>query len=147
MFVYRACSSHYSKDLSGRGAADKGGRWNPKGFSVVYSSENSSLCILESLVNLGRIIPENYVILKIKIPEDILIQKIDSLPKDWATSESACHRVGSKWLELKQTTILQVPSVVNPNEFNFLINPTVAGGDKIKIVEMLDFPRDARLFL
>ena len=41
-------------DLSGIGAFIAGGRWNSKGTYMLYTSENSSLAYLESLVHFER---------------------------------------------------------------------------------------------
>jgi RES domain-containing protein len=51
MILYRFAHRKFAKDLSGTGARLKGGRWNPPGIPVIYTSENISLALLEILAN------------------------------------------------------------------------------------------------
>jgi len=46
MIVYRLVVAEYSEDLSGEGAKRDGGRWNPPGVAVIYTSENLPLAVL-----------------------------------------------------------------------------------------------------
>ena len=61
MIVYRLCKSIYKKDLSGKGAEIAGGRWNSKGYAILYTSESRSLCTAEIAVHtpLGNV-PADY---------------------------------------------------------------------------------------
>ena len=44
MLVYRLCKSTYIADpLSAEGARRVGGRWNPKGFPILYTSATPEL--------------------------------------------------------------------------------------------------------
>ena len=43
MLVYRLSNKKYGMDISERGAAITGGRWNKKGRPVLYTSESISL--------------------------------------------------------------------------------------------------------
>ena len=51
MKVYRFCHERFCHDMSGEGARQKGGRWNPPGVPVVYASEHISLALLEVVAN------------------------------------------------------------------------------------------------
>ena len=52
MFVYRIVKAkERTNDLSGTGAYKTSGRWNSKGTYMLYTSENSSLAYLETLVH------------------------------------------------------------------------------------------------
>ena len=51
MIVYRFCHKKYARELSGIGAKLKGGRWNPPGIAVLYTSASISLALLEILAN------------------------------------------------------------------------------------------------
>ncbi len=52
MTVYRFTHKKFAGELSGTGARLVGGRWNPVGVSVVYTSESISLALLEVLANI-----------------------------------------------------------------------------------------------
>src|SRR5947207_8550653 len=50
---------------------------------------------------------------------------IDRLPKNWSNAEAppALQELGRVWLERLETAVLQVPSAVVVEEWNFLLNP------------------------
>jgi RES domain-containing protein len=47
---WRIYNSRYGDPLSGEGARRYGGRWNPKGVSVIYLADSPALAMLEILV-------------------------------------------------------------------------------------------------
>lgn len=52
MILHRITSKAYIQDKSGKGAMLYGGRWNPKGIRMLYTSESLSFATLETIVNL-----------------------------------------------------------------------------------------------
>ena len=58
MLLYRISKSIYADDLSGTGAGFYGGRWNPKGFQMVYTAGSTSLAILEFLAHNFQLMPQ-----------------------------------------------------------------------------------------
>jgi hypothetical protein len=63
-----------------------------------------------------------YVLIEARVPEELIKTLPDEdLPDDWnALPESnATRELGSKWVTEKRSAILEVPSVVIPNEFQF----------------------------
>ena len=130
MLVYRLGHPSYIDKLDGEGAALKGGRWNHKGERVIYTAQTSSLAILEVLGHISNtqfLIP--YQLAEITIDEGLVLdyRKVSpKLPEGWAlhkTGEQITKDIGSEWLKKKASTILRVPSVHNPLEHNFLLNP------------------------
>jgi RES domain-containing protein len=149
MEVYRICKSR-NADLSGEGSKIAGGRWNSKGYAVIYSSENRSLAILELLSHFtDYILPDDLVLLTISLPSDLDMEEIDPqvLPKNWKIYPGPIQltEIGDEWLDRKETLILKVPSVIIENEFNYLINPLHKDIVKVKIVRKEKFIVDERL--
>lgn len=44
-------AKYLATDMSGSGAKHTGGRWNPVGIAVTYTSENISLALLETIAH------------------------------------------------------------------------------------------------
>jgi len=51
MEVYRLAQARYAKDLTGKGAAAKGARWNSPGEELLYTAQNRSLAMAEIAVH------------------------------------------------------------------------------------------------
>lgn len=151
MYVYRIVKSERrTEDLSGMGAFRAGGRWNDKGTYVLYTSENSSLALLENLVHFDvEDIPEDLYIMEIKVHNEELIFQIPDLdyPKDWLNTDNlACKKLGDKLLSDHKLLGIKVRSVVNQSEYNFLLDPLFSGyHDSIKITNVIKVPFDRRL--
>lgn len=129
MRVYRVSRHEFSHDLSGFGASMVGGRWNHPGEYLLYTAETSSLSILESLVHLnGATVDLEYDLITIDLQDSSILSLEDlklSLKPDWADLDNITdtRQIGSDWIESKASSILQVPSVLNPLELNYLLNP------------------------
>jgi RES domain-containing protein len=95
---------------------------------VIYTSATLSLATLEYLVNLDSdLLPEDLVALSADIPSQIKIQSITrtDLPANWQMypAPDTLQAIGTTWVATRQTVILSVPSVVIPEERNYLLNP------------------------
>lgn len=149
MIVYRIAKKKWIKDLSGTGAKITGGRWNPKGLPLLYCASTSSLAILEKLVHVDfDLLPDDLYIAELEIPDNN-IQKLmpTELPKNWNKypSPDKLKMLGRDWIIKNKYLILQVPSAVNPNEMNYLINVEHRDFAKIKIRKVYPFEIDDRL--
>lgn len=51
--VWRICNANAKTAFDGQGAKINGGRWNPIGTEVAYTSSSLALAALELLVHLG----------------------------------------------------------------------------------------------
>ena len=151
MIVFRISSCKYITDLSGKGAEKCGGRWNTIGVPVVYTSASRALCTAEIAVHLPLgILPENYCIAEIKIPDTLKIKEIlpEDLPVGWQESPPVYETqiLGNKLLLQNKYAILKMPSAVVPGDFNYLINPLHKDFKKIKFLKSAPFQFDVRLF-
>lgn len=126
MIVYRLTLPQYSSDLSGIGASMYGGRWNSIGNFILYTAQSSSLSILEHLVHMHGAKNDSKYLLSIIDIGDSIVQKVDS-PFAEVSSQKVTQAAGDNWLSSKASPILKVPSIINPLESNYLINPNHLG--------------------
>ncbi len=150
MEVYRISRAAYKNDLTGTGAKMDGGRWNSIGNPVVYSSENQSLSLLETLVHISpRTVTSDLWVTTIHVPEDLELDRVDraNLPEGWNRYRvtPASQELGDRWLVQSKTLGLFVPSVISPIDCNVLLNPIHPGMRRIKIVEVQPLSIDPRL--
>jgi RES domain-containing protein len=145
MRVFRLCASTFAA-LDGEGSKRNGGRWNHRGYSVVYASTHLSLALLELLVHLDIDLIPNLNSIEIEIPAGVSTQT-GAFPKAWLKSKDdvLLQEVGTEWLKTQQSAVLIVPSVVVPNEQNVLINPLHPQASRIRIARSQPFQLDARL--
>jgi len=153
MFVYRISKKVYCEDLSGIGAGMYGGRWNPKGVNMLYTSSSIALASLEFMVHNYHLLSTAKVCMaKIEIDDDapILEYPISKLPKGWNSqmqSQIDTQKIGRVFFQKGEHYILKVPSAVVPGEFNLLLNPFHKSHSNTKVVDLIDpFVFDKRLF-
>lgn len=150
MIVYRIVMSAYTRDLSGAGPRLYGGRWNPKGVSVIYTSESRALAVLEFYVHLSRsVILPGLSIVSIEIPDSVSRKEIamSDLPKNWRTypAPPELAAIGAEWVRSRESLLLRVPSAIMPPECNILINPVHSEMRKVRIIEIEEYGLDQRL--
>lgn len=149
MIVFRIGKEQYSKDLSGNGAKLYGGRWNNTGVPCVYTSQSRALALLEYSANVGMdFIPPNLCFTLIEIETDLIDETVfENLPKDWNAipSSSSTKLLGSTKLAQSNLPILKVPSVIIPNEFNYIINPLFLDNNSLKIIDIEKYTYDFRI--
>ena len=151
MKLYRITKSKRAGDLSGEGARLSGGRWNSKGTPMLYSSEHISLAALEVSAHLNSLMMKlNHSCITIEIPDDDgLISELSSevLPTTWRNypPPEILKNFGDKFVRDLEFLALKVPSVLSPNEFNYLLNPMHRRYTEIRIVDQQDFFFDSRI--
>ncbi|HTF66921.1 MAG TPA: RES domain-containing protein [Edaphobacter sp.] len=140
---------HARTAFSGEGARLYGGRWNSPGVPVVYVAESQSLAVLEVLVHLDApAFLEKYVFLEVNFDASLVITlDRSSLPKNWQSDPvpEAIQAVGDRWILSRGSAVLHVPSVLVPEESNFLLNPRHPDFGKIGISRPQAFRFDPRL--
>ena len=107
--------------LSGESARLYGGRWNPAGTAVVYASESRALAVLETFVHLPlEARAMRFVLYTIELPARVRLSRHDGdrPPRSLETSQA----VGRRWIESDGTLALVVPSVIVPQEKNYVLN-------------------------
>jgi RES domain-containing protein len=150
MLVYRLCNRKYANDLSGQGAFFYGGRWNGINFRMLYTAQNASLALLESLVHFNNTItPVDFIMNTIEVPDTKMLElKLIDLPENWRRypAPKILQDIGNHFLDDNKFLCMKVPSVVVNSESNYLINPLHADFKKVKIVAQSAFPLDVRFY-
>lgn len=139
-------------DLSGGGARKTGGRWNSKGRAVAYASASIALATLETLAHLGdRIAVRNAFLVRIDIPLPVWERRNRIAPAGldptWLAEPAGSVTIafGDQWLDKAAAAVLEVPSVIVPEESNLLINPAHADAGLIGAAVARRFIYDPRL--
>lgn len=149
MLLYRISSPQYAGDLSGNGAKLYGGRWNEKGTAVVYLASTRAIAMMELLVHLR---PDDldrpFTITVFEVPDDKVF-KVDValLPTGWAAEERKPELAKwcAKFVEDGNYLLMEVPSVLIPEESNYLLNPRHLDAAKVKLISQREFSFDHRL--
>jgi RES domain-containing protein len=144
LILWRAARRKYA-DLSGQGGLYNSGRWHSQGRPVVYTAEHPALALLEVRVNLdvsAELLPDDYVMIKIQVPEGLSILASDNDPSEGV----AARQAGDAWLEKGETLLMRVRSVLAPESYNVLINPLHPDAARISVLELMPFTFDPRLF-
>ena len=146
MILYRLGGSKYGASLSGSGRAQ---RWNPTGVPLLYTSEHRSLAFCEVLAHFNElsIFPSNYEFITYEVDSAVVPWEpvIADLPAGWNDPKPYLPRVQAYGQAFHDSDhlLLRVPSVVIPQEWNYLINPRHAQG-KVRIVDREQFDVDKR---
>jgi RES domain-containing protein len=123
MVVWRLQDSKFPL-VNSEGARLTGGRWNQAGTSVIYASEDIVLAAMEIMVHHGGI-PEDYIGIRIEIPDDVEIDVIDNSP-GWPdlVPEAVTAEQGTNWANASRHAVLRVPSAtMSVSGYNYVLNP------------------------
>ncbi|RIV18638.1 RES domain-containing protein [Fibrisoma montanum] len=152
--VYRIQKKQFVDSvLTGEGARLNGGRWNPPGTPLLYTSTTPELALLETLVHLDgtpiRDLPP-FVRISIEVPDAIEELLIAELPTGWNAlkyPETLPFHLLPKLSSGYPALGFSLPSVVvkdSPSR-NVLINPLHPLMSQVKIVDVLAHAFDERL--
>ena len=163
--AYRLHSRRYPEH-DGMGAFTYGGRWNPAGMKAVYAASSPALATLEVVVN-NAILPRDFVLTEIRIPETVRIWQYDEPPGDDQPSRDLCQLAGTIISKGEKTfdgvekydpgflyppegaAVLSVRSAIlpdYPSERNYVAFPDHPEFSKIEFLSSRPFVFDRRLF-
>jgi RES domain-containing protein len=150
MRVWRLTTRKYLAEVfSGKGAAAEGGRWNREGSAAVYTASSLALAALEYFVNLDQWAAPQLVAIPVDVPDDVrrVALAISDLPSNWrAVQPTATQSIGQRWLNARDSAVLSVPSVVIPQERNYVLNPGHEHFRRLRIGESEPFAFDPRMW-
>jgi len=150
MIIWRLCAfPNATQAFDGEGSRLYGGRWNEKGTRLVYTSSTLSLAALECLVHVEPgLLNRPLFQFRIEI-EDGMVETLTAvLPPNWREypSPDATKQIGTRWAASKRALVLAVPSVIIPEERNYLIDPLHPDFRTLAIDEGEPFSFDPRLW-
>lgn len=150
--IAKHTADYRADDLSGGGAKKVGGRWNGKGRAVVYASRSIALATLETLAHLGGDIAiRNAFLVRIDVPPAVWQRREyianGDLDPTWLAEPPGMSTIdfGNAWLETRAAALLEVPSVIVPEECNVLINPAHPDAKRLRAEVTRQFVYDPRL--
>lgn len=149
--VYRTLKAKYlGEPLGTEGARLYGGRWNPKGYPLLYATSSPALALIESLVHQPRVryekLPALYLI-TLSVPDSVRYLAPNELPSYW--NEAGYERtqwILKPWLEEPETLVVGVPSVAVPMSQNYLLHPNHPLFSDIRVEKTEPFPIERRLW-
>jgi RES domain-containing protein len=148
--AWRIVSANYKdKAFAGDGARIHGGRWNSKGVAVVYTADSLALASIEMIVNLpAPKLLQKYVRISAQTSLNLVSELSGAdLPEDWNSRpiSPSTRAIGDRWIKEQRSAVLRVPSIVVPDEYNYLLNPTHPDFARIKIGKPTIYYFDPRL--
>jgi RES domain-containing protein len=151
MELYRISQQEFAEDLTGNGARLFGGRWNSEGIFALYTSSSRSLALLETLAHTPAkmLNVKVYHLITLSIPDDLLTQKVavKNLETGWEAPDTRpfTKKIGDQFLTEKKYFMMQVPSVMMPEEMNYVINPLHTDMKQVKLLNKRRIDFDKRV--
>lgn len=153
MDVYRINKEPYHSDpLSVVGSNRHGGRWNPKGVGILYTSRTPELALLETLVHLPPLVlselPQLWLT-TLRLPEltdGIFWIDPAQLPGYWKSGTlRETQAILTNWLSAPFSLAIAVPSVIMEVSYNLLLHPQHIAYTQIEIINQTPISLDSRL--
>lgn len=124
MEVFRISTGKHAKTLS---ASGKKARWNRDNQFVLYTGQHRSLSSLELVVhqNISSILKYEVMVIHLAEREKLYTRiPVKDLPDNWRDTAAypVLQDIGTDWYDHNRSLILQVPSAIIPQEFNYIIN-------------------------
>jgi RES domain-containing protein len=139
-------------DLTGAGAAKSPGRWNDDGQHAVFMSPTIAIAVLETAAHIDDAgLPLNRYLVRVDVPDEVwaarMVMDVSKLAPTWAAIPAGRVSVqaGAAWLRGLSTALLEVPSVIVPEEPAAVLNPLHPDARSLKAVIVRSFEYD-RLF-
>lgn len=127
--LYRLVHRKYAGAVfSGEGGLFHASRWASRGQLVSYASESLALAVLEKLTGIDRLSRLSEMVYAVGELDETLIEAIEvrDLPSEWDRhpAGTASRAFGDDWLRSETAPAIKVPSVVLPESWNFILNPS-----------------------
>lgn len=149
--LYRIIRDRYRHEpLSVVGSRLFGGRWNPKGTSVLYATSTPELGLVETLAHAPSVRYEElptYWVFSLDVPDDIRYYSRADLPAYWQDETYERTQGWLKdWLATPDQLGIAVPSVLVPLSYNVILHPVHSLFEQIRVMGQEVQPVDRRLW-
>lgn len=149
--LYRIIRDRYRYEpLSVVGSRLFGGRWNPKGTSVLYATSTPELGLVETLAHAPAVRYEElptYWVFSLDVPDDIRYYRREDLPAYWQDETYERTQGWLKdWLATPDQLGVALPSVLVPLSYNIILHPAHASFEQIRVIGQEVQPVDRRLW-
>ncbi|MGH8200300.1 MAG: RES family NAD+ phosphorylase [Steroidobacteraceae bacterium] len=153
MRLWRLSSTRRARDFTGGYGLLHSGRWTSAGRPVTYCATVPSLAALEKRVHVSdpALLPPQSMV-EYDAPDNLPQRVIDpsTLASAWVHREVDTQKLGDQWLDSMTEALLIVPSAIMPllnaPDRNVIINHRHPDAPRIKIVRVVSFELDPRLF-
>ena len=117
---------------------------------MLYAAPTIAMAVLETAAHIDDAgLPQNRFVVRIDVPEKMWRARItlgvDALPVAWAAIPAGRTSVGfgSRWIREGASALLEVPSVIVPEETVVALNATHPEIERLKatVVRRFDYPR------
>jgi len=84
----------------------------------------------------------------ISIPDASIVEvKLNTLPENWreVPSPRVLKELAHQWIKSQESLVLKVPSIIVPQEFNYIINPFHEEFQKVILENVSSFSFDNRI--
>lgn len=147
MLVYRIALDKYAGALVASGVP---ARWNSRDIKMIYTASTRALACLENIVHRTALgLQSSFRTMVIELPPTVSIKTIakEALPDDWHLFENypQTQAIGDNWVSENKTAVLQIPSAIVTEEWNYLLNPAHKEFNKIRILRTEPFVFDPRI--
>lgn len=135
--------------FTGEGSRLFGGRWNPRGVRIVYTSTSLALAAIEYFVNIDPSdSPDDLIASEAILPSTLSIEDLDpsSISSAELSNTLVTKRVGADWIRSRSSVALQVPSLAVEGDWNVLLNPEHPDFPKIELLPEHSWHFDERMF-
>jgi RES domain-containing protein len=142
MDLWRLYRKAHGPGLDGAGGLYAPGRWHALGRPVVYFGASPAIVVLEKLAHIDpQVMPKDLVLARFEA--DVAIDELagPSILHDLALTRAR----GEAFFAGNAASLLRVPSVVLPEEFNFVLNPLHADAAGVRVRSQRAFFFDYRL--
>jgi RES domain-containing protein len=118
---------------------------------VIYTSASLALAALELFVHIDvDLLPNDLVAIAAEIPESLAVETVNpaNLPKNWRRypAPESLKDIGTAWAVKGTSSVLAVPSVIIPEEQNYLLNPAHRDFKQVRLRRSIPFHFDPRMW-